>query len=76
TKTSAALILLAGITGEATLTGHGPVHLTRLPDIPGLEAVPPMLRRLGVYNVYLLAMVASVLPISTVMTERRGLEAR
>lgn len=76
TKTAAALILLAGITGVATLTGHGPVHLTRLPDIPGLEAVPPMLRRLGVYNVYLLAMVATVLPISTVMTERRGLEAR
>lgn len=76
TKTAAALFLVAGITGVATLTGHGPVHLTRLADVPGLEAVPPMLRRLGIYNLYLLAMVATVLPISTLMTERRRLEAR
>ena len=76
TKAAGALILLAAITGVATLTGHGPVHLTRLTDVPGLEAVPPMLRRLGIYNLYLLVMVATMLPISTVMTERRGLEAR
>ncbi len=76
TKTACAVVLLAVITGVSTLTGHGPVHLTRLMDTPGLENVPPMLRRLGVYNLYLLAMVATVLPISTVMTERRRLEAR
>lgn len=75
TKTAVAVFLLAAITGVATLTGHGPVHLTRLAEVPGLEAVPPMLRRLGIYNLYLLAMVATVLPISTVMTERRRLEA-
>ena len=75
-KTAVALIMLTVITGVATLTGHGPVHLTQLPDVPGLEGVSPMLRRLGVYNLYLLAMVATVLPISTVMTERRQLEAR
>ncbi len=76
TRTACAVVLLAAITGVATLTGHGPVHLTRLMDTPGLENVPPMLRRLGVYNLYLLAIVATVLPISTVMTERRRLEAR
>ncbi len=76
TKSAAALMLLAAITGVATLTGHGPVNLTRLADVPGLEAVPPMLRRLGIYNLYLLVMVATILPISTVMTERRRLEAR
>ena len=76
TKTAAALVLLAGITGVATLTGHGPVHLTQLTEVPGLEAVSPMLRRMGIYNLYLLAIVATVLPISTVMTERRRLEAR
>lgn len=76
TRTAAALILLAAITGVATLTGHGPVHLSRLADSPGLEAVPPMLRRLGIYNLYMLVMVATVLPISTVMTERRRLEER
>jgi signal transduction histidine kinase/CheY-like chemotaxis protein len=72
---AAALILMAAISGVATLTGHGPIHLTRLSEVAALEAVPPMLRRLGVYNLYLLAMVATVLPISTVMTERRRLEA-
>ena len=76
TKSAAALILLAGIAGAATLTGHGPVHLTRLAEVPGLEAVPPMLRRLGIFNLYLLTIVSTVLPISTVMTERRRLEAR
>ena len=76
TMTAAALILMAALSGVATLTGHGPIHLTRLTDTAGLEAVPPMLRRLGVYNLYLLALVGTVLPISTVMTERRRLEAR
>lgn len=76
TRAAAALVILAMISGLATLTGHGPVHLTTLTDTPGLEAVSPMLRRLGVYNLYLLTMVAAVLPISTVMTERRKLEAR
>lgn len=76
TKTAAALVLLTVITGVATLTGHGPVHLTRLAEVPGLEAVSPMLRRLGIYNLYLLVVVATVLPISTVMTERRRLEMR
>ena len=76
TKTAGAVILLTVITGVATLTGHGPVHLTRLTDMPGLADVPHMLRRLGVFNLYLLAMVVTVLPVSTVMTERRRLEAR
>ena len=76
TMAAAALIIMATLSGVGTLTGHGPVHLTRLAEMPGLEAVPPMLRRLGVYNLFLLAMVVTVLPISTVMTERRQLEAR
>ncbi|MDI1327710.1 MAG: response regulator [Brevundimonas sp.] len=76
TTAAVALIGMAAVSGVATVTGHGPVHLTRLADIPGLEAVPPMLRRLGVYNLFLLAMVVTVLPVSTVMTERRRLEAR
>ena len=35
TKAAGTLILLALLSGAATLTGHGPVHLTRLPDTPG-----------------------------------------
>lgn len=71
-----ALIVLALLSGAATLMGHGPVHLTRLAEAPELASLPPMIRSLGVYNLFLLAMVVTVLPISTVMTERRRLEAR
>jgi len=74
--TAAALILLAIISGAATLTGHGPVFLTRLEPDPALADVTPMLRRVGVYNLFVLALVATALPVSTVMTERRRLEAR
>jgi signal transduction histidine kinase/ActR/RegA family two-component response regulator len=38
--------------------------------------VPHIFRHLGVYHLYMLTMVATVLPLSTVMTERRRLEAR
>jgi signal transduction histidine kinase/ActR/RegA family two-component response regulator len=76
TTAAVALIGMAAVSGVPTLTGHGPVHLTRLMDVQGLETVSPMLRRLGVYNLFLLAMVVTVLPVSTVMTERRRLEAR
>ncbi|GAA0870484.1 hypothetical protein GCM10009116_23200 [Brevundimonas basaltis] len=72
---AAALIGVAVLSGAATLMGHGPVHLTRLAELPGLESIPAMVRSLGVYNLFLLAMVITVLPISTVMTERRRLEA-
>ncbi|MGV8930053.1 MAG: response regulator [Brevundimonas sp.] len=74
--TAAALILLAIISGAATLTGHGPVFLTRLEPDPALADVTPMLRRVGVYNLFVLALVATALPVSTVMTERRRLESR
>lgn len=74
--TAAALILLAIISGAATLSGHGPVHLTRLVADPALADMAPMLRRIGVYNLFILALVATALPVSTVMTERRRLEVR
>ncbi|RZJ32087.1 MAG: hypothetical protein EON85_02345 [Brevundimonas sp.] len=76
TLAGTALLIQAGLSGVATLTGHGPVNLyDPLPTL-GLEAVPTIVRRLGVYNIYMLAMVATVLPLSTVMSERRRLEAR
>ena len=76
TWSAGALIGLAVVTGAATLMGHGPVQLTRLAELPALDSISPMVRRLGTYNLFLLAMIATVLPISTVMTERRRLEAR
>jgi len=74
--TAAAVLATALVAGGATLMGHGPVHLTRLAPDPALAGVPEMLRRLLVLNVFLLSAVITVLPISTVVTERRRLEAR
>ena len=76
TLTAVSLIILAGVSGVATLTGHGPVQLSSPADLSGLEPVPPMLRRLGLYNLYLLTIILAVLPLSTVMSERRRLESR
>ena len=76
TWTATALMAMAAVSGVATLTGHGPVQLTRLSTMEGMEAVSATIQRLGVYNFFMLAMVLTILPISTVMTERRRLEAR
>ncbi|GAA0612147.1 MASE1 domain-containing protein [Brevundimonas kwangchunensis] len=76
TLTATSLIILATVSGVATLTGHGPIQLTRVNDLAALEAVPPLLRRLGFYNLFLLTTVVTVLPLCTVMSERRRLEAR
>ncbi|MFJ6025645.1 response regulator [Brevundimonas sp. NPDC092305] len=76
TRTAAALIVFSALSGVATLTGHGPVQLTRLSGLAELQAVSPIVQRLGVYNLFMLALVVTVLPVSTVMTERRRLEAR
>ncbi len=76
TLTATALIVLSAISGIATLTGHGPVHLVRLAEAPALADVQPIFRQLGVYHLYMLTLVGAVLPLSTVMSERRRLESR
>jgi signal transduction histidine kinase/ActR/RegA family two-component response regulator len=73
---AASMLVMALIGGTLTLTGHGPVQLTQLAQEPALQVVPPMLQRLVVFNVFLLGAVITVLPISTVVTERRRLVAR
>src|SRR5690606_29699127 len=76
TMTALALMGLAVISGVATLAGRGPVYLAHFAHAPQLEGVPTIFRELGVYHLYMLTMLAIVLPLSTVMTERRRLEAR
>lgn len=71
-----AVILVTVIGGISTLTGHGPTTLTRLIAIPGLEAVPLVIHRLNAFYLFLLAVVLTALPVSTVMSARRGLVAR
>ena len=71
-----AVILVAVIGGVSTVTGQGPAALTRMVTVPGLEAVPLVIHRLNVFYLFLLAVVVTALPVSTVMSARRGLVAR
>ena len=74
--TAAALILTTAISGMATLTGHGPVMLASVPNVPDLAGVPLRMRQMGAYYVFLLVTVITALPVSTLMSERRQLIAR
>jgi signal transduction histidine kinase/CheY-like chemotaxis protein len=70
------IIGVAVIGASATVTGHGPVLMTRLAAWPGLEAVPPLMRQLSVFYLFLLGVIITALPVSTVMSERRRLIQR
>ena len=69
-------MLVATIGAIATLMGHGPITMTILLDIPGLEAVDTLQRQLSIYYLFLLAVMATTLPISAMMSERHRLVAR
>jgi signal transduction histidine kinase/ActR/RegA family two-component response regulator len=74
--TAAAVVMVAAIGGAATLGGHGPVVLTRLTPDPVLDALPTVMRQMNVFHLFLLCIVGTVLPITTLSTERRRLTAR
>ncbi len=74
--TAGTVLATAILAGALTLTGHGPVHLTRLSTDPALAGAPEMMQRLFILNVFLTCIVITALPISTVVTERRRLESR
>jgi two-component system, sensor histidine kinase len=74
--TAASIIIVAAIGGVATVTGHGPVALTVVEPAPDLAGVPDVMRRMGVFHLFLLTVIATALPISTMSTERRALFAR
>ncbi|KQS56520.1 hypothetical protein ASG17_04685 [Brevundimonas sp. Leaf363] len=74
--TAAAVILVAAIGGFATVIGHGPVPLTVVTPDPALAGVPDIMRQMNVFHLFLLGIVATALPITTVSTERRRLTAR
>jgi len=74
--TAVALILTMAISGLATLTGHGPVMLAPILDVPELATVSLRMRQMGAYYVFLLVLVITALPVSTLMSERRQLNAR
>ncbi len=74
--TAAAVMVVAVIGGIATLSGYGPIVLTKLTPDPVLDALPPVMRQMNVFHLFLLCVVGSVLPITTLSTERRRLTAR
>jgi len=74
--TALGTILVMVISGVGTLTGHGPIMLTPIADVPELTGLPQRMRLMGFYHAFLLALVIIALPLSAVMSERRRLIAR
>lgn len=74
--TAAALILTTVLSGWFTLTGGGPVSLTQMAFDPELAGIPPLMRRMGVFHIFLIVAALTALPVSTFVTERRRLTAR
>jgi signal transduction histidine kinase/CheY-like chemotaxis protein len=73
---AASILGVAVIGAAATVTGYGPVLMTNLPTWPGLEKIPSLMRHLSVYYMFLLGVIVTALPVSTVMSERRRLIQR
>lgn len=74
--TALTVIVITVIGGAATLTGHGPVTLTHVAPDPALAAIPMVMRQMNVFHLFLLAVVGTALPITTLSSERRRLVAR
>ena len=70
------IIGVAVIGAAATVTGHGPVLMTRFPSLPELDLVPPLMRQLSVFYLFLLGVIITALPVSTSVSERRRLVER
>jgi signal transduction histidine kinase/ActR/RegA family two-component response regulator len=73
---AASIVGVAVIGAAATVTGYGPVLMTQIPAIDGLEHVPPLMRQLSVYYIFLVGVIVTALPVSTSMSERRRLIQR
>lgn len=74
--TAGAVLWVTVIAVGATVTGHGPVTLTRLQPDPVLDTVPTVMRQMSVLHLFLLTLVVTALPITTLSTERRRLMTR
>ncbi len=72
-----AVIVVAVIANVFSFSGLGPMTLSKLgPEVWAKKQQLPVLRILPVLHMFLAAVVAVALPASTVLTERRRLEAR
>ncbi len=72
-----AVILVAVIGGGFTMNQMGPLTLSTLgPASWSNQAVLPILRMLPAFHIFMMAVVCIALPSSTVLSERRRLQAR
>lgn len=76
THSALAVLMVTLISGAATLMGHGPVTLHRLPDNPELAHLPDIARQLTVLYGFLLSLIAIALPVSTAVSEHRRMIRR
>lgn len=76
THAAIAILMVTVIGGFATLSGHGPLMLQRVPDAPELAGLPPVLHQLQTFYAFVLAMIFTALPTSTIVSERRRMMAR
>ena len=74
--TATAVMVIAVAGGAATVLGHGPIVLTRLAGEDALADVPLVMRQMGVFHLFLLAVLGTALPITTLSSERRRLVER
>jgi signal transduction histidine kinase/ActR/RegA family two-component response regulator len=74
---AAGVLLVALIAAVFTLNGQGPMMLGSLAPRSWFRAdIVPVLGALPLYNLFMASVLAVTLPASTVLTERRRLEAR
>jgi two-component system, sensor histidine kinase len=74
---AAGVLLVALIAAAFTLNGHGPMMLGSLAPRTWFRSdIVPVLGALPLYNLFIACVLAVTLPASTVLTERRRLEAR
>lgn len=71
-----ALIGVTAISGLMTLTGHGPISASVVPDVPELAGVSQRVRQMPLYYGFLLVAAITALPISALMAERQTITAR
>jgi signal transduction histidine kinase/ActR/RegA family two-component response regulator len=74
---AAAVLIVVLITAFCTLNGHGPLLMGGLAPKTGFPAaIVPVLGALPLYNLFIATVLLVCLPASTVLSERRRLEAK
>lgn len=71
-----ALIITTAVSGLLTLTGHGPISASSVPDVAELNVLSDRMRQMPLYYGFLLVAAMTALPISALTAERRSFTLR